>query len=826
MKGNQQVPGGKNAKTDGDYIHDGGVLDTTYLALADQLPVGVYRTSTTGRLLYANPALSRMLKYESVGELMNVNVIDLYADPVDRKRQLKTSLEVTPRMQSEFQLKTKTGDLIWVKDKSRLMFGQNGEPLFFDGVIEDITDLKNSLTVAKASEANLKSVIENTLESIWSVDRDYRISYINEVFVNAFRASFGTELKKGSHILDCLPESIRDTWRKRYERAFSNEHFVFEDKVEAGDFAVYVEVAMNPIVVDGDVVGVSVYGKDITEKKISQIKLQLLSDFRKLLMDLSTGFINLPLREIPDAIYNSLRRIGSFVEADRAYVFEYDFIRNTGTNTYEWCNDNIDPYIEKLQSFPLEPFAGWVSAHRRGENVQVDDRDRLQDANLKELMEMQDVQSLLTIPLMNEDQCVGFVGFDSVRKKHTYTGYEQEVLRIYAQMLVNVQERLRKEQALISAKEKAEESDRLKSAFLANMSHEIRTPMNGIIGFLDLLREPDLSEENKTVYIDIVTKSGYRLLDTINDIIEVSRIETGQVQVNSSDVNLSELMAFFHGFFRQQADQKGLKLTVTSRLPKGVTTVSTDRNKLESILTNLIKNAVKFTHSGSVEFGCRLEGDKIIFEVKDTGTGIDPEKTGVIFDRFVQADISNTRPHEGSGLGLSIAKAYVELLKGEIWVESEPGKGSTFSFSIPAGKPDTDGVSLAMVNEKQVKKKPERLILIAEDDYSSYLFLERLMSDFNVRVMHTSNGIDTLAAARENSDISLILMDIKMPGLSGLETTREIRKFNTSVPIIAQTAYALAGDSEMAIDAGCNDYISKPIAKDDLNKLIRKYLDV
>lgn len=826
MKGNQQVPGGKNAKTDGDYIHDGGVLDTTYLALADQLPVGVYRTSTTGRLLYANPALSRMLKYESVGELMNVNVIDLYADPVDRKRQLKTSLEVTPRMQSEFQLKTKTGDLIWVKDKSRLMFGQNGEPLFFDGVIEDITDLKNSLTVAKASEANLKSVIENTLESIWSVDRDYRISYINEVFVNAFRASFGTELRKGSHILDCLPESIRDTWRKRYERAFSNEHFVFEDKVEAGDFAVYVEVAMNPIVVDGDVVGVSVYGKDITEKKISQIKLQLLSDFRKLLMDLSTGFINLPLREIPDAIYNSLRRIGSFVEADRAYVFEYDFIRNTGTNTYEWCNDNIDPYIEKLQSFPLEPFAGWVSAHRRGENVQVDDRDRLQDANLKELMEMQDVQSLLTIPLMNEDQCVGFVGFDSVRKKHTYTGYEQEVLRIYAQMLVNVQERLRKEQALISAKEKAEESDRLKSAFLANMSHEIRTPMNGIIGFLDLLREPDLSEENKTVYIDIVTKSGYRLLDTINDIIEVSRIETGQVQVNSSDVNLSELMAFFHGFFRQQADQKGLKLTVTSRLPKGVTTVSTDRNKLESILTNLIKNAVKFTHSGSVEFGCRLEGDKIIFEVKDTGTGIDPEKTGVIFDRFVQADISNTRPHEGSGLGLSIAKAYVELLKGEIWVESEPGKGSTFSFSIPAGKPDTDGVSLAMVNEKQVKKKPERLILIAEDDYSSYLFLERLMSDFNVRVMHTSNGIDTLAAARENSDISLILMDIKMPGLSGLETTREIRKFNTSVPIIAQTAYALAGDSEMAIDAGCNDYISKPIAKDDLNKLIRKYLDV
>jgi signal transduction histidine kinase len=439
-------------------------------------------------------------------------------------------------------------------------------------------------------------------------------------------------------------------------------------------------------------------------------------------------------------------------------------------------------------------------------------------------MEMQGVVSLLTIPLLHDGECVGFVGFDSVRKKHIYTDYEQEVLQIYAQMLVNVQERLKKEQKLITAKEKAEESDRLKSAFLANMSHEIRTPMNGIIGFLDLLKEPDLSEENKTVYIDIVTKSGYRLLDTINDIIEVSRIETGELQVNPAVVNVSEILGFCSGFFRQQADQKGLKLVVDNKLPYGAATVVTDRNKLESIITNLIKNAVKFTSSGSVEFGCRLEEESLVFWVKDTGPGIAPDKTNVIFDRFVQADISNTRPHEGSGLGLSIAKAYVELLGGRIWVDSEPGKGSTFSFSIPLDN-GLQGKDTPMEKAGAIDyAEPELTIIIAEDDYSSFLFLDKILSSYRAEIIHTTNGYDTIKAVKNTPEVSLVLMDIKLPGMSGLEATAEIRKFNATVPIVAQTAYALAGDRDMALEAGCNDYISKPIRREELSKLVEKYV--
>jgi hypothetical protein len=207
--------------------------------------------------------------------------------------------------------------------------------------------------------------------------------------------------------------------------------------------------------------------------------------------------------------------------------------------------------------------------------------------------------------------------------------------------------------------------------------------MNGILGFLELLREPDLSEENKNDYLNIVTKSGERLLDTINDIIEVSKIEAGEMQVHLSPINIPELMAYYHGFFRQMTDRKGIKFEVSNNLPPEFSAFETDRNKLESIITNLIKNAIKFTCSGSIEFGNFSANGEVIFFVRDTGIGIHPDRKESIFGRFIQADQSNTRPHEGSGLGLSIVKAYIDMLGGKIWVESEIGKGSTFYFSLP-----------------------------------------------------------------------------------------------------------------------------------------------
>lgn len=236
---------------------------------------------------------------------------------------------------------------------------------------------------------------------------------------------------------------------------------------------------------------------------------------------------------------------------------------------------------------------------------------------------------------------------------------------------------------LVAAKEKAEESDRLKTAFLANMSHEIRTPMNGIMGFTELLKEPKLSGKEKDKYIEIIQESGERMLNTINDLIEISKIESGATDITCSEVNLNTIIDYCYNFFKPEADKKKLEFSFHMALPFESVHVKTDHEKLRGILINLLKNAVKYTERGSVKFGYTLKDSTVNFFIKDTGIGIAKDRQSVIFDRFIQADMSLSKPYEGAGLGLSIAKAYVDMLGGKIWLESEPDRGTTFYFTVP-----------------------------------------------------------------------------------------------------------------------------------------------
>lgn len=236
---------------------------------------------------------------------------------------------------------------------------------------------------------------------------------------------------------------------------------------------------------------------------------------------------------------------------------------------------------------------------------------------------------------------------------------------------------------LVKAKERAEESDRLKTAFLANISHEIRTPMNGILGFLELLRNPELKNEEKSQYIDVVNKSGDRLMGTINDLIEISKIESGQVDAEISTVYVPEIMDYYLNFFTPEAKKKHLGIKIVRQIGDPEALIKTDRAKIEATLSNLITNAIKFTQIGEIEFGNYIEDNYLIFFVRDTGVGISPDQMDAVFDRFVQADLNMTRPYQGTGLGLSIVKGYIKMLKGNIWVDSKEGEGSIFYFSIP-----------------------------------------------------------------------------------------------------------------------------------------------
>lgn len=383
------------------------------------------------------------------------------------------------------------------------------------------------------------------------------------------------------------------------------------------------------------------------------------------------------------------------------------------------------------------------------------------------------------------------------------------------------------ENRILKAKEKAEESDRLKSAFLANMSHEIRTPMNGILGFTDLLKQPAFDEIDQNLYIELIEESGARMLATIDDLISISKVESGQMELLISEINVNKQIEYVYNLFKAEADSKNIELHVSDLLDIDESIIKTDREKVDAILRNLVKNAIKFSQKGRIEISVKKKGDCLEFFVKDRGIGVPEEKQEIIFDRFIQADTGDKRAFEGTGLGLSITKAFVNMLGGEIWLKSKENIGSTFYFTLPCNL-ELEEVSRSeyeVLNFELNQSEMNLKVLIVEDDKISRNFLELLMRPLSQKVIMAKNGSEAIKFYKENQDLDLILMDIKMPEMDGYEATRQIRKMNKDVIIIAQTAYSLIGDRDRSIEVGCNDYITKPIFKDKLMNLIHKYFN-
>ena len=374
---------------------------------------------------------------------------------------------------------------------------------------------------------------------------------------------------------------------------------------------------------------------------------------------------------------------------------------------------------------------------------------------------------------------------------------------------------------LQQAKERAEENDKLKTLFLSNLSHEIRTPMNGILGFSDLLKDPILTLQERLHYVSIIEQSGQRMLALINDIVDISKIEAGQVTISYEKFDVSLLGKDLFDFFKLEAQKKSIELTYLPQLEHCV--IESDLNKINQILSNLIRNAIKFTEKGNIEFGFTLQQNQLTFFIHDTGIGIHPELQGVIFERFRQANISAYKAEEGIGLGLSICKSFVEMLGGTIWVDSELDKGSTFYFTIPLTEILTE--SNIIDTNNQVTIKDGITILIAEDDLANFILLEKILKEAaNVTILHAQNGADAIHIFKIESKIDIILTDIKMPQIDGIETIRVIKALNPLVPIIVQTAFATSLVKQKVIEAGANKIITKPINKYILLKSISDLL--
>lgn len=391
--------------------------------------------------------------------------------------------------------------------------------------------------------------------------------------------------------------------------------------------------------------------------------------------------------------------------------------------------------------------------------------------------------------------------------------------------ITSVHKRLK---ALNDARLKAEESNRLKTAFLANMSHEIRTPLNSIIGFSDLVLDEDPNEEELKQYVSMIKSAGKTLLQLVDDIIDISRIESGQIKVTNSRIEVAPLMHEILQLFENER-KKRMKSHLLLRLREPSQNehllIYADPYRFRQILSNLLSNALKFTDEGYIEFGCSPgENGFIQFFVKDTGTGIDSQSLHRVFQRFGQLDTSFKRNREGAGLGLAISKQLVELMGGRIWFDTEEEKGTTFYFTLPMAPAQSSKPFVSQFGRSQ-HDWADRVFLVVDDVEANYLFYRATLKPTGALVLWAKNGAEAIKACKNNPAISLVLMDIQMPKISGYDATQQIRLFAPTLPIIAQTAFGITESREKAIEAGCSDYITKPVNQHELMAMISSILN-
>jgi PAS domain S-box-containing protein len=578
----------------------------------------------------------------------------------------------------------------------------------------------------------------------------------------------------------------------------------------------------------GNVAGIVGISHNITNRikaqkeiKESEEKLGKLLYLQNLLTQLATEFINIPVENSDEAVNKLLTLIGEHNQIDRVYIFRYDFASKTMSNTHEWCAEGVGPEINSLQMIPHSMLPSWVEKHLKGEILEVPDVNELPgDSPLRQILEQQGIKTLITVPMILNGECLGFVGFDSVKMVKKWSREEIIFLRLLADLLCNVVDRKRTEQELKKATEAAEASNMAKTRFLTTMSHEIRTPLNAIIGMIRLFRETRLDQPQLKLLGNMNTASE-NLLAIINDILDFSKIESGQITLDKIDFNVNELFRRVFDANEYRAEGKNIKLqySVDPLIPEFL---NGDPYRLHQALNNLVSNAVKFTNEGSVELHCKLIGEeqdasRILFVVEDTGIGISPENQKRIFESFHQEDESITRTYGGTGLGLAISRQLVEMMGGELGLESSKSTGSSFYFTLIITKgsaghscntePSTEHVRSALTGFR---------ILLVEDNKFNQFIAQSMMEKWGAAVILAEDGQQAVNILTSEK-FDLILMDIQMPVMDGITAAKMIRNnLKIQTPILALTANVVMGIVEKCEEAGMQGYISKPFEEEEL----------
>lgn len=799
---------------------------TFFQTVDDIIVVG----SVDGRILFANQAFTSKLGYASE-ELENFRILDMH--PEEKRKEAEEIFGAMLRGERDFcplPLQAKDGRYLPVE--TRIWFGRWNEADCIFGISKD-------LSVQQAALEKFEKIFRSNpaLVAISSTT-DKKFIEVNDSFLK--RLGFTRDEVIGKTAVE-LKLFANPNLQEKVACELESQGQVRSVELKVRDKAgLLVDGLFSGEIIDnqGEKVFLTVM-TDLTDLKKAEALLFRNVEMKKLLMELSSQYINIPLNEVDSAIQSALGKMGKFVSSDRAYVFSYDFERGIMSNDYEWCDAGIEPQIDNLKEVPLDLAPDWVSTHRKGQYMHIEDVSTLPHGGLKETLELQGIKSLLAVPMMSDNECVGFVGFDSVNRNYAYTDKEISLLYLFSQMLVNVKSRVKTEKNLIEANsllkatnakvrdlaKQAMSANTAKSRFLAHMSHEIRTPLNAILGFSQLMQyDLELSPSQKQ-RVDTINRSGKHLLNLLNDILELSKIEAGNLSVTSVSFDLHCLINDVLLLFRSRMEDKNLTTAVydLEKVPKYLVA---DEQKLRQVIINLLSNAVKYTVSGGVSLRVNVQdggpdATRLVILVEDTGPGITAEEMEQLFLPFEQTS-TGRKSGTGSGLGLAISRQFARIMGGDVTVVSELGKGSVFRFDIPvktgAAQSDTGNRRVLRLEAGQ----PKFRILIAEDDNDSKNFLVQMLDNIGFEVLQVSNGNEAVEAFISGKP-QLILMDDSMPVMRGDEAIRLIRKSpgGASVKILALTANASEETRQRFITAGTDDFMAKPFSQSDLFEKIR-----
>jgi PAS domain S-box-containing protein len=700
----------------------------------------------------------------------------------------------------EFRLKAKDGTWRWIHSRGKIVeWDQSGNPKRIVGTNMDISDRKLMESELRESRNLLQSVLDTIPVRVFWKDKYLRLLGCNKSF--AKDAGFDN------------PNSISGLtdydmgWRNEAALYQADDRAVMasgkpklnyeEPQTTPTGEIIWLKTSKIPLRNEqGEVIGILGTYDDITESKHSREQVELeRAYFEQLFESSPEGIVVL---DVNDCV------IRANTEFTKLFGYSDDEMLGQPINSLIVPEDFKDEGQDLTR----------IVAH--GDTVMRETVRKRKDGSLVHV-------SILGHPIYFHGGKIAVYGIyrDITDRKVV----EEELIHKSHEIEAQNEEYRIINEELYEAKQKAEESDRLKSAFLANMSHEIRTPMNGILGFSQLLTNPELSDIDVKEYVDVVQGCGNQLLSIINDLIDISKIEANQIIISDSEVNLNQLMYEQFLLFKPKVQEKNLEFSYSKGLSDDESVIVTDTARVKQIIGNLLGNAIKFTQEGKIKFGYFLKGKELRFFVEDTGVGISHENFESIFERFSQVETRLSEQTGGTGLGLAISKAYIKKMGGEIWVESNPGRGSTFHFTIPyrpvAAKSNKD----LSVHEQKDYQMPDGVnLLVAEDDEVNFMYIRELFAGHEFKIHWAKNGMQAVDIVKNNPNIDIVLMDIKMPGMDGYQATGEIKKIRRDLTVIAQTAYAFASDRDKAIEAGCDDYISKPIDRMQLLTLISKYL--